>query len=149
MGTGIRSALTESATICNFTASPTARVWGSLNEGIRQYVNAVCGWDLTLDDINTLALRNYMFERSYCLREGYRPAIHNKIPDRAFDQPITNKHGETFVLDRDKFPQMMKDFNLNVLQLTEEGLPPIELVKSLDLDFVLPVLHDLAIYENT
>jgi aldehyde:ferredoxin oxidoreductase len=149
MGTGLRSALTESATVCNFTASPTARVWGSLNEGIRQYVNAVCGLDFTLDDISKLALRNYMFERSYCLREGYRPSIHNKIPDRAFDQPITNKHGETFVLNRDDFPQMMKDYNVNVLQLNEDGLPPIDLVKSLDLDFVLPVLYDLGIYEYT
>jgi hypothetical protein len=44
---------------------------------------------------------------------------------------------------------MMKDYNVNVLQLREDGLPPIDLVKSLDLDFVLPVLYDLEIYEYT
>jgi aldehyde:ferredoxin oxidoreductase len=43
MGTGIRGGLAESATVCTFTAGPAARVWGSLEEEIRQYVNAVCG----------------------------------------------------------------------------------------------------------
>jgi aldehyde:ferredoxin oxidoreductase len=145
MGTGIRSQLTESATVCNFTASPVGRVWGSLNEGVRQYLNAVCGWDLTLEDVDEIALRNYMLERCYCLREGYRPSVHTRIPDRAFDQPLTNKHGETFVLDREEFRMMVKDYYVNALQLTEDGLPRRELLEELSLDYVLPTLDRLEI----
>ena len=145
MGTGIRNSLTESATVCTFTAGPAARVWGSLEEGIQQYVNAVCGWNLTIDDINTIALRNYMLERCYCLREGYRPAVNNKLPERAFEQPITSKHGETFVLDREEFAKLMKDYNVNALHLTEDGLPQRDLLKKCGLDFVLPTLDQLGL----
>lgn len=145
MGTGLRAQLTESATVCNFTASPVGMVWGSLNEGVRRYLNAVCGWDLTLEDVDEIALRNYMLERCYCLREGYRPAIHTKIPDRAFDQPLTNKHGETFVLDREEFTQMVRDYNVNALRLTEDGLPRRGLLKELGLEYVLLTLDRLEL----
>jgi aldehyde:ferredoxin oxidoreductase len=145
MGTGI--GLSESATVCNFASPPIPRVFGSLNEAIRLYTNAVTGWNLTLDDLNIIALRDYMFERSYCLREGYRPKIDNKIPDRAFDQPITNKHGEAFVLNREKFAEDLKDYYIKVLHLTEDGLPPKDLLKKLGLDVVLSTLEPLGIYE--
>ena len=88
-----------------------------------------------------------MFERCYCLREGYRPKIDNKIPARAFDQPITNKHGEAFVLNREKFAEDLKDYYVKVLRLTEDGLPPKDLLKKLGLDFVLSTLEPLGIYE--
>jgi aldehyde:ferredoxin oxidoreductase len=143
MGTGLRNALSESATVCNFTASPVRSVWGSLEEGIRRYVNAVCGWNITLDDLNEMVLRNYMLERCYCMREGYDPAIHTKIPDRAFEQPINNKIGETFILDREEFANMVKEYNVNALQLTEDGRPRRDLLKELSLDYVLPTLDRL------
>lgn len=147
MGTGLRAALTESATVCNFTASPVARVWGSLEEGVRRYVNAVCGWNLSLDDLNKISLRNYMFERCYCLREGYDPSVHNELPDRAYDQPITNKHGESYVLDREEFQYMLKEYYVNVLHLTEEGLPPRALLKELNLNFVYPTMDEIGVWK--
>ncbi|MHA2065374.1 MAG: aldehyde ferredoxin oxidoreductase C-terminal domain-containing protein [Candidatus Thorarchaeota archaeon] len=143
MGTGLRSALSESATVCNFTASPVRSVWGSLQEGIRRYVNAVCGWNITLEDLNEIVVRNYMLERCYCMREGYNPTIHTRIPDRAFEQPITNKLGETYILDREDFADMVKEYNVNALQLTEDGYPRRELLKKLNLDYVLPTLDRL------
>ena len=146
MGTGLRSALTEAATVCNFTASPASKIWGSLEEGVRQYVNAVCGWNISLDELNRIALRNYMLERCYCMREGYDPAIHTKIPDRAFEQPITNKHGESYVLDREDFGRRVKDYNVNALQLTEDGLPRKDLLRELGLDYVFPTLDQLGIW---
>jgi aldehyde:ferredoxin oxidoreductase len=84
-----------------------------------------------------------MLERCYCLREGYNPAIHTRIPDRAFEQPITNKHGETFVLDREDFTRQVKDYNVNVLHLREDGLPRKDLLKELGLEYVFPTLDQL------
>lgn len=149
MGTGIKNQITESATVCNFTAAagPVKAVWGTIEEGVRQYVNAVCGWNLTIEDINTIAIRDYLFERAYCMREGYRPSLHNKVPDRAFDQPITSKHGETFVLNREDFAKRMKEYNVNALHLTEDGLPPRDLLEKLDLGFVIPTLEQLDIWK--
>ena len=145
MGTGLGSQISESATICMFTAGPAREIWGSMEECARQYLNAVCGWNLTLDDIKTIALRNFIFERCFSLREGYLPSRDNKIPDRAFDLPITNKYGETFVLDREWFEKALKSYYVEMFQLTEEGLPPRDLLKKLGLDFVIPVLEPMAV----
>ncbi len=145
MGIGLGSQISESATICMFTAGPAREIWGSMEECARQYLNAVCGWNLTLDDIKTIALRNFIFERCFSLREGYLPSRDNKIPDRAFDLPITNKYGETFVLDREWFEKALKSYYVEMFQLTEEGLPPRDLLKKLGLDFVIPVLEPMGV----
>ncbi len=145
MGTGFDTQITESATICHFTAGPARAIWGSREECVRQYMNAVCGWDLTLEDIKTIAIRNFMLERCFSLREGYHPSKDGKIPDRAFDLPITNKYGQTFVLDRDWFTSVLKDYYVTKLQLTDKGLPSIELLRKLKLDFVIPELEPLLL----
>jgi aldehyde:ferredoxin oxidoreductase len=145
MGTGFSAQITESATICNFTAIPAREIWGSPEECARQYLNAVCGWNLTLNDINTIALRNFMFERCYSLREGYRPSKDNTIPDRAFTLPISNKYGETFVLDREWFDQALKSYYVEILQLTDQGVPHRDLLSKLGLDHVIPVLEPLEV----
>lgn len=146
MGTGIDSQLTESATICIFTTNRVAQaVWGSNEEGARQYLNAVCGWNLSLDDIKTISLRDYMFERSYCLREGYSPSRDNKLPDRAFDMPVTDKYGKTYVLDHNWFDKALKSYYVETLKLDEEGLPKKELITKLGLDFVLPTLEPMGV----
>ena len=88
-----------------------------------------------------------MFERCYCLREGYDPSVHNELPDRAYDQPITNKHGESYVLDREEFQYMLKEYYVNVLHLTEEGLPPRALLKELNLNFVYPTMDEIGVWK--
>ncbi len=147
MGAGIPSALFESATVCNFTASPIPRVWGSVEEAVKLYTNAVAGWNLTFDDISTIALRNYMLERCFSIREGYRPKIHSRIPDRAFDQPLTSKYGDVWVLDREKFAKDLRAYYVNALHLTEDGLPTKDLLKKLELEFVIPTLKSLSVWE--
>jgi aldehyde:ferredoxin oxidoreductase len=145
MGQGLSAQISESATICLFTAGPARAIWGSLEECSRQYLNAVCGWNLTLDDIKTMALRNFMFERCFSLREGHLPSRDNKVPDRAFTLPITNKYGETFILDRNWFEKALKSYYVENLHLTEEGLPPRDLLAKLGLDFVIPQLEPMGV----
>jgi aldehyde:ferredoxin oxidoreductase len=146
MGTGIDSQISESATMCIFSTSRVIpEVWGSIEEGVRQYLNAVCGWNLTVEDIKTIALRDFMFERCFSLREGYLPSRDNKLPDRAFDLPITDKYGETYVLDRNWFTKALKDYYVETLQLTEDGLPPRALLTQLGLNFVIPVLKPMGV----
>ena len=74
MGNGINSGLDESATMCNFASNPLRRIFGSLDEAARLYLNAACGWELTADDVRKIALRNYYFNRCLSLREGRLPA---------------------------------------------------------------------------
>jgi aldehyde:ferredoxin oxidoreductase len=143
MGSGIGAALNEAATMCVFVTFATRRIWGPDEETARVFLNAVCGWDLTFDDVSDIALRNYYFNRCLSLREGYHPSKDDYLPPRAFDEPITDKYGATWVWDKDKFEAEKKRYYVEILKLTESGLPPAERLKQLGLDFVIPVLEPM------
>lgn len=141
MGAGIRQALAESATFCFFASPPFNKIWGSDEEVVRIFTNAVCGWDLTLNEVNDIKLRNYYFNRCVSLREGYNPAKDDYLPARAFDEPITDKYGNVHVWEREEFEKEKKGHYVNTLKLTETGLPPKSGLERLGLDFVIPVLE--------
>ncbi len=143
MGTGVDSGLTESATFCIFAAMPFNRIWGFNDEIARLFLNAVCGWDLTIEDVRDITLRNYYFNRCLSLREGYHPSKDDYLPPRAFEEPITDKYGTTWVWERDEFEQEKKQHYVNILKLTEAGLPPRQGLERLGLDFVIPVLEPM------
>ncbi len=143
MGSGLDEALGEAITFCNFALPPFVQIWGSREEVARQFLNAVCGWNLTLNDVNDIKLRNYYFNRCVSLREGYHPAKDDYLPPRAFDEPVTDKYGTTWVWDKADWEQEKKRFYVERLKLTEAGLPPREGLKQLGLDFVIPVLEPM------
>ncbi len=143
MGTGIESMLGESVTSCNFAFPPFSQIWGR-EEAYRVFLNAVCGWDLTIDDIKDIALRNYYFNRCVSLREGYHPARDDTLPPRAFEEPITDKYGTVWVWDHREFETAKKNFYVDRLGLTKDGLPPRAGLERLGLDFVIPVLEPLG-----
>ncbi len=143
MGTGIDSALMEAATVCTFALPPFPQIWGSPEEAVRLFLNASCGWNLSLDDVRDISVRNYYFNRCVSLREGYHPAKDDYLPPRAYDEPITDKYGTTWVWGRDEFDNARRNYYVDRLQLTRDGLPPREDVKRLGLDFVIPVLEPM------
>jgi aldehyde:ferredoxin oxidoreductase len=143
MGSGIESMLGEAATSCGFAIPPFAQIWGP-QEVYRVFLNAVCGWDISVDEIKDISLRNYYFNRCISLREGYNPAYDDNLPLRAFDEPITDKYGKTWVWGRDEFETGKKNFYVDRLQLTENGLPPRVGLERLGLDFVIPVLNPMG-----
>ncbi|MFC1860158.1 aldehyde ferredoxin oxidoreductase N-terminal domain-containing protein [Chloroflexota bacterium] len=144
MGAGVSSGLDESATMCFFVTPPMVRIWGSVEETARLFLNAACGWNLTLDDIENIKLRNYYFNRCVSLREGYHPSKDDYLPQRAFTEPITDKYGATWIWDdKDELEKAKIDYYVGTLKLTEKGLPPREELKRLGLDFVNPVLDPM------
>jgi aldehyde:ferredoxin oxidoreductase len=145
VGDGLGSALYEAATCCMFQLMPHMQIWGNPDEAIRAFLNAACGWDLSMDAINDIALRNYYFNRCISLREGYRPAEDDYLPPRAFDEPITSKYGVTQVWDRDEFEEAKKSYYVHELRLTSDGLPPREGLERLGLDFLIPVLDPMGL----
>ncbi len=143
MGSGLRSGLTESATFCYFASPPFNKIWGTDEEVVRQFLKVTCGFNFTIDDINNIKLRNYYFNRCISLREGYYPARDDYLPPRAFDEPITDKYGNTYVWDRKEFEDEKKRHYVHMLQLTETGLPSKDNLQKLGLDFIIPVLEPM------
>lgn len=144
MGSGISDGgLTETATICRFASPPFEKIWGSLPEAARLFLNAAAGWNLTPEQLEDIMVRNYYLGRCMSLREGYHPAKDDYLPQRAYDEPITNKYGKTFSLTKEQVEQEKKEFYVKSLRLTETGLPPRSELQRLGLEFVIPVLDPM------
>jgi aldehyde:ferredoxin oxidoreductase len=143
MGNGLESALSESATMCQFAALPLLQIYGPMEKFALEYLNPACGWNLTPDSLKDIVLRNFYFNRCISLREGYHPSKDDYLPPRAFDEPITDKYGTTWVWNREDYEKAKRNFYIDSLKLTERGLPPLEGLKRLGLEFVIPVLKPL------
>ncbi|MBI4285232.1 MAG: hypothetical protein HY670_04960 [Chloroflexi bacterium] len=143
LGGGIQSHLNENATMCLFASPPFRAIWGSEEEAARLFLNAACGWDITADDVKEIELRSYYLNRSVSLKHGYHPQKDDYFPPRAFDEPIKDKYGKTWVWERAQFEKEKKGHYVGALKLTEEGLPPGDGLKRLGLDFIIPVLEPL------
>jgi aldehyde:ferredoxin oxidoreductase len=144
VGFGISTSLEEAATTCMFALIPCSQIWGSPGEAIRLFLNAACGWNLSIENIKDIALRNYYFNRCVSLREGYHPSKDDYLPPRAFDEPITDKYGTTWVWDKAEFDRAKRKFYVENLNLTEEGLPPRKELERLGLEFVIPILEPIG-----
>jgi aldehyde:ferredoxin oxidoreductase len=141
MGTGISGMLREAATCCVFALPPFIEIWGSEYEADRLFLNAACGWNLNVEEIKDIALRTFYFNRCISLREGYHPSKDDYLPPRAFDEPITDKYGKTWVWDKAEFEEQKRKYYVEELELTEDGLPPRKGLERLGLDFVIPKLE--------
>jgi aldehyde:ferredoxin oxidoreductase len=138
--------LTDTATICIFSAFSVWSVFGSMEECIRQYLNAACGWDLNLNQLKEIESRNRLLGRCFSLREGYLPWRDDVLPDRCFEETLTDKYGNKLVLDRTWYANELKSF-YTANGLSERGLPKRDNLKRLGLDYVIPELEPTGLIE--
>jgi len=132
--------LFDSLTMCTFHLSTFKKVFESSTKGAALLLNAICGWNMTSDDVQMIQNRNFMLERSYSLREGeYVPRCDDTLPDRFFEETIFTKYGKPLVLERTKFLQE-RERRYKEWGLSNEGLPIRATLKELGLDFVIPEL---------
>jgi aldehyde:ferredoxin oxidoreductase len=142
-GHGGGGGLNDAATMCIFASFPFYSIWGPPNEVARIFLNAATGWDLAPVQLDSIARRIGYLSRCVSLREGFHPDRHAGLPQRAFEEPVTNKYGTVSVWTREKWEAAKKKFYVERLGLSDRGLPTkTELTKS-GLEFVIPTLEPL------
>jgi len=137
------SGLFDAATMCLFAAFPYYAIWGPPPEVARIFLKAACGWELTAQQLGDIVQRNAYLCRCVSLREGFHPDKHSFLPQRAFDEPITDKYGRTWVWTREDWEKAKKRHFVETLKLSGRGLPPRGELKRLGLEFVIPVLEPM------
>lgn len=137
------SGLFDAATMCLFAAFPFYAIWGPPPEVARIFLKAACGWELTAQQLSDIVQRNAYLCRCVSLREGFHPDKHSFLPQRAFDEPITDKYGRTWVWTREDWEKAKKRHFVETLKLSGRGLPPRGELKRLGLEFVIPVLEPM------
>ena len=133
----------DAATMCLFSAFPFYAIFGPPPETARTFLNAATGWELTPPQMGEIMQRISYLGRCYSLREGYHPDKDSWLPQRAFDEPVTNKYGETWVWTKEEWDSARKHHYVDNMRLSERGLPVKGQLQRLGLDFVIPVLEPL------
>ena len=137
--------LFDSLTMCTFHLKVFKKVFESSVKCATLLLNAICGWNSTTDDIQTMQARNFMLERSYSLREGeYVPTRDDTLPDRFFEETIHTKYGKPLVLDREEFLQEREKRYLS-WGLTKDGVPSRNALEEVGLNFVIPELESMGL----
>jgi aldehyde:ferredoxin oxidoreductase len=62
------------------------------------------------------------------------------LPDRFFEETITNKYGEPKILKKEEFLERREKTYL-AFELNRSGIPPRENLRKLGMDFVIPALE--------
>jgi aldehyde:ferredoxin oxidoreductase len=129
----------DSLTTCGFLIRPLHQVFGWDNFAV-QFLQPATGWDLNQDDWKDMVRRVQFMERCNCIREGYVPTRDDMLPDRFFEETIYSKYGEPKILGRKDFNELREKTYLS-LELTPQGIPSRDLLKKLDMDFVIPAME--------
>jgi aldehyde:ferredoxin oxidoreductase len=127
-------------TTCSFHRRDIPPTFGTLKDWAIPMLESACGWKISNKDWRHWELRTMFMERCVSIREGLVPARDDILPDRFFDEVIYNKYGAPKILDREKFLDTRKKAYWG-LGLNEEGIPPKETLRELDMEFVIPTLE--------
>ena len=139
-GRGIpKRVVIDSLTICAFLRNHVQKVFG-LDQFARDMLHGTCGWDVSQEEWLDMIRRGATMERCYCIKEGYVPLRDDVLPDRFFEETITNKYGEPKILKREEFLERREKTYL-AFELNRSGIPPKENLKKLGMDFVIPTME--------
>ncbi len=137
------SGLFDSATMCIFAALAFYPIFGQPNDVARTFFEAACGWEISGKQINDILQKNSYLSRCVSLRQGFHPDKDSHLPQRAFDEPVTDKYGTTWVWTTEEWEEARKKHYVETLKLSERGLPPEKELRRLGLDFVIPVIEPM------
>lgn len=100
-------------------------------EGIRELVNAVTGFDLSNSELMAAGERVYILSKAYNVREGFSREDDN-LPRRVVEEEIPDGPSKGESIDGDKFEREL-DRYYTVRGWNEEGIPLKNSLKELDL----------------
>ena len=140
--------LSESLTQCVNLQQAMVNAFGSWEEAVRLFLNAACGWNMTINDVWDMTWRYYFFNRAISHREGFNVPLGSAdvLPIRAYTEIVTDKYGTKYKINEPYWRSTeWPDFMEKECRLNRDGsLRRSELVR-LGLDFVIPVLDPLGV----
>ena len=133
----------DSAIVCFFV---TSAGYGIVDPSYHvAAINAVTGWDLTVEEANKIGERIWNLEICFSIREGFRRSDWNYLPPRMFEEPLPSGPHKGFKLDRDEAKKWLDDYYRDRGWDVETGIPTEEKLRELGLDEVISEFKSLGI----
>ncbi len=136
----VRGGMFESLTTCRLP-------WVELGVNLEHYprmLSYITGVTYTMEDIYTVADRIYNLIRAFWIREyGWWDRTMDYPPIRWFKHPLTKGPFTGAKLDLDKYNEMLNLY-YQMRGWDENGVPREETLRKLGLDYVIPVIKNVA-----
>jgi aldehyde:ferredoxin oxidoreductase len=123
----------DTANVCQFVYGPS---WTLYNMGdLAEMVGAVTGWDVTIDELQTVGARRLNMLRAFNTREGLTRE-EDALPRRFFEQPLKGGRSDGVVVDREEWESALDEYYTQAGWDTQTGNPTRETLEGLDLAWV-------------
>ncbi len=123
------TAVGDSLTQCRFVSE--RGFGGMLNENYPRMINAVTGWNLSLEDVERIGERIWNLERAFNVREGVR-RNQDLLPYRVMNEPVPEGMHKGMYCPSDELDAML-DAYYALRGWTSEGIPTREKMENLGL----------------
>ena len=125
--------MTDSVNMCQFVWGPSWQLYGP--DHMVQMIQAVTGWDVTVEELLELGERRLNLMRMFNAREGFDCA-QDTLPEKFFQKPLKGGPTEGWKIDRDEFETALKEYFIQCGWDEVSGNPTLETLNRLKLGWL-------------
>ena len=128
----------DSLNLCQFAHGPAWQLYGPAET--LQTVQAVTGWDVTMEELLQVGERRLNMMRAFNAREGFT-VEQDKLPDKFFTQALTGGPTDGLKLDKKEYNDALQEYYRQAGWDPTTGAPLRQTLKRLDLGWVADELN--------
>jgi aldehyde:ferredoxin oxidoreductase len=125
--------LMDSLCVCQFAWGPAWQLYGP--QQIVKMVQAVTGWDVTLEELLEVGERRLNMMRAFNAREGIS-RDHDKLPEKFFQKPLKGGPTDGWKVDKAEFENALTEYYRQCGWDEETGIPTRDTLTRLGLAWV-------------
>jgi aldehyde:ferredoxin oxidoreductase len=122
----------DSLNLCQFVHGPSWQLYGPRR--IIKLVQAVTGWDVTIDELITLGERRLNMMRVFNAREGI-DRNQDQLPVKFYQKPLKGGPTDGWKIDKSEFEAALEEYYRQCGWDIESGAPLRETLERLGLDW--------------
>lgn len=123
----------DTVNVCQFVFGPGWQLY-SMGE-LAKTTSAVTGWDVSIEELQTVGARRLNMMRAFNAREGITREK-DTLPKRFFDEPLKGGRTDGLAVDRDEFDTALDAYYTQAGWDTASGNPTRETLEALELAWV-------------
>ena len=123
----------DSLTVCQFVFGPAWTLYGP-SETV-DFVNAVTGWDVTVEELMALGERRLNMMRVFNNREGFSRK-NDRLPEKFYEPLKGSGPSAGIAVDRELLEKAI-DQHYQTLQWSQDGIPTPQRLKELQLEWLV------------
>jgi len=130
--------LMDSVNVCQFVYGPAWQLYGP--EDLLQMIQAVTGWDVTMEELQEVGERRLNMLRAFNAREGI-DREHDKLAEKMFKKALKGGPSDGIAVDRAQFETALDEYYRQNEWDVETGAPTRHKLEALELGWVADQLR--------